>query len=382
MAAAAFAAIALFTGCHRVANDAAHKTDDPAKLAPNQILLPAGSPKLQSIRVEAVEARSVCTEEVTAPGKVEAIPARVVRVVMPVAGRVTRVMAGLGDPVKRGQPLLSIMSPDVSSAISAYRQAEARVREAKSDVTKAESDLARNRDLYEHHALAQKEIINSEAALAQATSGLEQAEAAKSEGLKRLQIFGLTADDFNQEIVVRSSVSGKVLELNVAPGEYRNDTSTPLLTIADLSLVYVAADVPEDQVRMVNPGEPVEVSLTAWPAEIFHGRVARIADMVDPQTRTLKVRAELLNPGERLRPEMFAQVRHKEAYQTLPVVPAAALIQEENQASVWVQKKPNLFERVKVRTGPREDGHIAILSGVKAGDRVVVDGVMLLGAGL
>lgn len=381
LAAFLLAAGALLTGCHRAADERGSKTGNSTPLPPDSVLLPAGSPQRQSIRLATVETRNVCTEEVTAPGKVEVNPARVLRVIMPVVGRVTRVMVGLGDSVKPGQPLVSILSPEVSSAISAYRQAEARVRQAKSDLTKAESDLARNRDLYEHHALAQKEIINSEAALAQATSGLEQAEAARSEGLRRLQIFSLSPDDFNQEIVVRSSLSGKVLELNVAPGEYRNDTSTPLMTIADLSSVYVAADVPEDRVRLVNVGEPVEVSLTAWPAETFHGRVARIADMVDPQTRTVKVRAELSNRGERLRPEMFAQVRHKEAYAELPTIPAEAVIRSENRTTVWVQKGPDLFEHVEVRVGPREDGRIAILSGLSPGDKVVVDGVMLLRSG-
>lgn len=381
LAALLFAAGTFLTGCHRTADERDSKAGSSPQLPPDSVLLPAGSPQRQSIRLATVEIRNVCTEEVTAPGKVEVNPARVLRVIMPVVGRITRVMVGLGDAVKPGQPLVSILSPEVSSTISAYRQAEARVRQAKSDLMKAESDLARNRDLYEHRALAQKEIVNSEAALAQARSGLEQAEAARSEGLRRLQIFSLSPDDFNQEIVVRSSLSGKVLELNVAPGEYRNDTSTPLMTIADLSSVYVAADVPEDRVRLVNVGEPVEVSLTAWPAEIFRGRVARIADTVDPQTRTVKVRAELPNQGERLRPEMFAQVLHKEAYAELPTVPAEAVIRGEDRATVWVQKGPDLFQHVDVRTGPRDDGRIAILSGVTAGDKVVVDGVMLLRSG-
>ncbi len=375
------AAGSLFMGCHRAASDSNTEAAKPASLPPNEVSLPADSPQRQNIHLATVETRSVCTEEVTAPGKVEVNPSRVARVIMPVAGRVTKVMVALGDAVKQGQPLLSIVSPEVSSAIAAFRQAEARVRQAKSDVTKAEADLARDRDLYEHRALAQKEIITAEAALAQATSGLEQAEAARSDGLRRLQIFSLTPDDFNQEIVVRASLPGKVLELNVAPGEYRNDTSTPLMTIADLSTVFVAADVPEDRVRLINIGEPVKVTLTAWPAEIFHGRVARIADMVDPQTRTVKVRAELANPGGRLRPEMFAQIQHEESFATLPTVPAAALIQAENHASVWLQRNSDLFERVEVRTGPRDDGRIAILSGVMAGDRVVADGAMLLRSG-
>jgi cobalt-zinc-cadmium efflux system membrane fusion protein len=177
-------------------------------------------------------------------------------------------------------------------------------------------------------------------------------------------------------------VTGKVLEVSVASGEYRNDTSAPVMTIADLSLVYVAADMPESQIRLISIGEPVQVTLTAFPDETFQARVARIGDTVDPQTRTIKVRAELKNPDGRLRPEMFAQIRHEEKFQIVPVVPLGAIVQSEAKSTVWRERSPGTFEAVKVSTGKRAGDVVPVLSGLKAGDRIVIDGAMLLKSGI
>jgi cobalt-zinc-cadmium efflux system membrane fusion protein len=162
------------------------------------------------------------------------------------------------------------------------------------------------------------------------------------------------------------------------PGEFRNDTSASLMTIADLSTVWVAADVPESYIRFVQIGEPVEINLVAYPGETFEGRVMRIADTVDPQTRTIKVRAEMQNPQERLRPEMFGSIHHIEAKKTVPIVPVGAIVQGDEHPMVFVEQAPGQFRQTSVTIGKRTGELAPILSGVRAGERVVVDGVMLL----
>ncbi len=124
-------------------------------------------------------------------------------------------------------------------------------------------------------------------------------------------MLGLKPGVFGQKVTVSAPISGKVLEMSVTAGEYRNDTTAPVMTIADLSTVWGRSDVPESAIRFIQPGEPIDVQLTAYPGETFHGRVTRIADTVDPQTRTIKVRAEMSNAHERLRPEMFGTIRHR-----------------------------------------------------------------------
>jgi cobalt-zinc-cadmium efflux system membrane fusion protein len=183
---------------------------------------------------------------------------------------------------------------------------------------------------------------------------------------------------FGQKVVVRSPLSGKVLEMSVTPGEYRNDTNTAVMTVADLSTVWVSSDVPESYIRFIQPGERIDVTWAAYPGEVFRGRVTRIADTVDPQTRTIKVRAEMNNPDERFRPEMFGSIRHTEATSIQPVVPPGAVIQGDGRNIVFVERSPGRFEPVDVTAGQRHGELIPVTRGLTPGDRVVVDGAMLL----
>src|SRR5262249_26893944 len=155
--------------------------------------------------------------------------------------------------------------------------------------------------------------------------------------------------------------AGKVLDLAVTAGEYRNDTSAPLMTIADLSTVFMAADVPESQIRLISRGERVRIRLSAYPNEIFSGTVTRLADVVDPQTRTIKVRAALPNPSGRLRPEMFGEIRHEDTFREVPVVPAGAIIQSDKQSIVYREKNTGVFEPVAVTYGKQSEQRVPVL---------------------
>jgi cobalt-zinc-cadmium efflux system membrane fusion protein len=371
------------TGCHTAANQSQPgSSSDAAKprSADGLITLPADSPQLSRIRVAVVEATSVPRHELIVPGKVELNPARVSRLAMPVAGRVRQVLVSLGDAVQQGQTVVAVDSPDVGAALSAYRQAEANVLQAKAGLTKTEADLNRARDLLEHHAIAQKEVLNAETAVVQSKSLLAQAQAALDDTRHRLQIMGLQPGGVDQYISVKAPVSGKVMEISVVPGEYRTDTTNPVMTIADLSSVWVSADVPEDKIRFIRTGEGVAITLNAFPGETFRGRVARIADALDPQTRTIKVRAELANPHGRFRPDMFAQIRHSEGTKRLPVVPRGAVLQSEGRSTVYVERSRGAFQEVPVTIAWQRDDRVALSGGVSAGDRVVVEGTMLLKA--
>jgi len=164
----------------------------------------------------------------------------------------------------------------------------------------------------------------------------------------------------------------------VVAGEYRVETSQPVMTIADLSTVWVAADVPETYIRLVQLNERFEVRLNAFPGEVFYSRVARIADSVDPANRTVKVWAELDNRSGRFRPEMFGVVRHAEAEREVAVAPAGAVIQLEGRQAVFVEEAPGRYRVTQVRTGKRFGDRVPILEGLRPGARIVVDGAMLL----
>lgn len=343
-----------------------------------EVRLPVNSPQLQRIKVATVQAARVALDEVVAPGKIESNPNRISRVVMPVAGRVTRVMVAVGDAVTEGQPLLTIQSPDASTATSTYQQTLARLGETRATLAKAEADLSRVKDLYAGRAIAQKEVVSAEAALAQAKSAGEQAQATQDESLRRLEILGVKPGDTNPTIQVRAPLAGKILDLSVTSGEYRNDTSAPLMTIADLSSVFMAADVPESQIRLVTRGETVKITLSAYPDEVFTGTVARIADVVDPLTRTIKVRAALNNAQGRLRPDMFGEIRHEETFKRVPVVPSSAVVQSDKRSIVYREKSEGVYEPVTITFGKQDGDRVPVLTGLAAGDRIVIDGGMLL----
>ena len=342
------------------------------------VVLPGDSPMLKQIRRERVTLRDLPTDEIVTPGKLEANPNRVSKVVLPLAGRVTSVLVKTGDAVRKDQPLLTIQSPDADAAMSAYLSARASESQAEVALGKAQADSDRATDLFAHNAVAKKDVQSADSALAQAKSALEQARATREQSLRRLTVLGLSPNGFDQQVVVRAPLAGKVLELSVVPGEFRNDTSAPLMTITDLSTIWVTSQVPESYIRFVQPGERVEISLVAYPGRTFDGRVSRIADTVDAQTRTVKVQAELDNRTGELRPEMFGSIHHIESTAQTPVVPAGAVIQSGELAVVFVETSPGRFERRQVSVGARAGDVIRIVKGLSPGDTVVVDGAMLL----
>jgi membrane fusion protein, heavy metal efflux system len=367
----------LCCGGRKPGTDLSDKQTDSI-IPPGLVVLPSDSPKLRLIKVEPVQLLEVPIDEVTVAGKIEVNPNRVSRVVLPVTGRVVSVFVKLGDHVNGGDPLLALESPDADAAESAYIQAEASLTQAKAALVKAQADFDRASDLYQHNAIAKKEVLSAENSQTQAKAAVEQAEAVKEQASRRLGILGLKTGSFGQKVIIRAPISGKVLELGVVPGEYRNDTSAPLMTIADLSTVWVSANVPESYIRRVDVGEHVDIMLLAYPGETFKGRVRRIADQVDPQSRTVKVQAELDNPAGKLLPEMYGNIRHVEGMQPEPVLPAGAIVQGDGNSYVYVQLEPGKFQKTNIQTGRRFGGVIPIVSGVKPGDRVVVDGAMLL----
>ena len=393
----AFSALWLLVGCDRAGSRASDATGPSAAAAElpssgaegvaraNVVAVPPDSPQFKRLRIEPVRLRDVVTDEVIAPGRISVNPNRVSRVLPPVQGRVLEVMVRLGDFVERGQPLLSLDSPDADAAVSTCLQAEATERQAKFALTKAETDYSRTKDLYEHKAVSEKDLYGAQNDLMQAKANAETSRAVSEQALRKLELLGLKPNEFRQPTLVRAPLSGRVLEVNVTPGEYRgavsshSDTTTaPMMTVADLSTVWMSSDVPEPSIRLIRVGEEVQITLVAFPGEVLRGRVARIADMLDPQTRALKVNVDLPNPVGRFRPEMFGSIRHSGDVRPRPVVPLSAIVQEYGHSVVFLERGPGRFERRQVTTGPSSGDVVPVLSGLQADDRVVVGGAILL----
>ena len=370
----------IFAGCNDASSGAARppvsRATTPAE--PGVIDIPADSPQLRQIRVAAVEAMDVPRDEVIAPARVGIDPGRLSKVLLPVPGRIDAVLVKLGERVERGQAVVQVESPDADIAVGAWRTAEAAERQAEAALTKAEADYERARDLLEHGAAAQKDVLAAQNDRAQAQAGLDTARAGREQARRKLALLGLQPPAFSQPVMVLAPINGTVLDVGVAPGEYRNDTTVPLMSIADLTQVWLSADVAEPAIASIRVGDGVAITLVAFPGEVLTGRVARIADLLDPQTRTVKVYVELPNPGGRLRPDMFGTLRHVTSRRRAPVVPLAAVVQQYGRAVVFVERAPARFERREITLGAREGERVAVLQGVTAGERIVVDGAILL----
>jgi len=373
-----------------VAKDKASEPAAPPAAAPppmqkdlsGDVVMDPAAPELKQMAIETVRTVPVAVDQVTTTARIQADPHNVGHAVVPVPGRIVKVMSKLGDSVVRGQPLVAIESTVAAEAESAFLQSEVAVRQAEIASAKAEADLTRLADLYEHQAVAQKEVLAAQTAAGLTKAGVDQAHSARDQARRRLELLGLTPGKFQQRIVVTAPISGKVMEVSVVEGEFRNEINTPLITITDLSRVWVTSEVPESKIRLFRVGGVADLELIAYPNEIFHARVTRLADSVDSETRTVKVNAELNNVGGKLRPDMFGSLRYSAGEVATPWVPEAAVVRMNGVDLVFIERSPGRFRAVPVDLGNLQDGGYPVLKGLKAGDRIVTKGSVYLKAAL
>lgn len=329
------------------------------------IRVPEGSPLRGLLTVQPVLQREI-VRDLVIPAVVEADPARLMKVLPPLTGRIAELKVRLGERVERGQPLLTLDSPDLLAAYADY------------DRAKVLRDLAvKNRDRLRGigvgGGVALKDIQQAEADLITAGAEFQRAEA-------RLRQIGVDpeAPDKSRIIAIAAPIAGSVLDLSVAPGAYWNDTTAPLMTIADLSTIFVTANLPEKDTTRVVEGQPVDVALPAYPGEVFKGRVTFVSDVLDAETRRTKVRIAFANADRRLKPGMFATVTFFAPKEAAAVVPVGALVLRDDASQVFVEVAPWTFEPRPVELRFQQGDQAVIQAGLRAGERAVVRGGVLL----
>jgi membrane fusion protein, heavy metal efflux system len=330
-----------------------------------QIEISEGSPLRDKLTIEPVTEEKI-QRTLVLPAVVEADPARLVKVLPPLAGRITQLQVQLGQPVESGQPLAVLESSDLRTAYADYDR-------AKLLLALATKTRDRVRGLGRVGGIAEKEIQQAETDFLTAGAEFQRAEA-------RLNQIGAAADTANTSrvLTISSPISGSVIDLAVAPGTFWNDPNAPLMTVADLTTVWVTANVPEKDIALVTKDQPVDVNFVAYPGEVFKGRVLFVSQVLDPDTRRAKVRIAFSNPEDRLKPAMFANVTFFTPTQTMPVVPTTALVLKKDSNRVFVEIAPWTFEPRSVKTGFQLGNQIVIQEGLKAGDRIVAKGGVLL----
>lgn len=303
------------------------------------------------------------------PGRLVWNEDKTVRVTTPFAGRVTDILVQPGATVKAGQPLATLTSPD-------YGLAQADARKAAADSAVAAKSLARQRELYGAGIVAQKELEQAQADSARAAADQQRTQAA-------LRMYGAAAggDAVNQRFALRSPIEGLVVERNINPGmELRPDQapSSPLFLITDPTTLWAQVDAAEADLGLFKPGVTVQLTSAAYPGETFQGTVVKIADYVDPASRSIKVRLTVPNADRRLKAEMFVTARLQAASFKGIAVPSKAVFLADNKNYVFVRKGSNTFERRLVKTGVSLPGMTEVLEGLADGEVVVTDGNLYL----
>jgi cobalt-zinc-cadmium efflux system membrane fusion protein len=365
LAASVAALMAMLAGCGGTpAADAGAAPVQPVVHAGALRAVPDASPLRKALQVAVVREQPV-QRAITVPGAVEADPARLIKVVPPVSGRIDKLYKRLGDTVKVGDPLFTLDSADLSQAWSDAGKAQAAL-------TLAQRNLARQQELSRAEIAAKKDLQQAESDQAQA---LSEAQRTRS---RLAQLGTAWGQGSGRQYTLRSPIAGHVIDLAGAPGGFWNDTNAPLMTVADLSSVWVSASVQEKDLAAVFVGQSAAITLNAYPGEAFIGSVRYIAQVLDADTRTVKVRIVLDNAAGRLRPGMFASVIFSGPAHNGPVVPAAALVQDGFETRVFVEQSAWSFAPRVVKTGARLGEQVEITAGLKAGERVVVRNGMLL----
>lgn len=314
-------------------------------------------------------------QDLSLAGKIAYGEDRYSKISSPLQGRVVEVRAHLGDRVKAGAVLLVVDSPDIAQAYSEYVKEHSELQYA----TRSQ-ELAK--DLYSNKALPLKDLKQAENELVKARAEFRRAK-------ERLLSLRVSAEELNkpldkQQITSRfemkSPLTGIVVERMVTPGQsVGGDANQVLFTVADLDMLQVVADVYERDLALVKEGQFAKVKVEAYPEVDFPATVAAIGDIVDPASRTIKLRAWVNNQDHRLKPEMFARLHIQVGDESrILVVPKEAVLEADGKQFVFVVEEPNQYVKREVKVSNFTPDQARVLEGLTPGQRIVTKGAVLI----
>jgi cobalt-zinc-cadmium efflux system membrane fusion protein len=296
---------------------------------------------------------------------------RTTPVISQVGGPVSRILVVPGQHVNEGEAMLEVSSPDYSQLLDSYLKAADSFR-------LADKNYARAKDLYDHHAIAERDLQQAESDRNQAQADLNAAD----QGLKILGIKNpgdLANAPSSAQIPVLAPIGGEVVERLVSPGQVIQGGQTQAFTISDVSTVWVLANVYQADLAFVHDGDDVVVQTDAYP-DTFHGKISYVSPALDPNTRTLQARIVVDNKRDELKRDMYCTVTVTAGTvsNAIAVPDAAVLRDDENQPFVYVGNNANQFGRRPVDIGESQNGQTQITKGLSAGDKVVANGSLFI----
>ena len=338
-----------------------------ARLEGNKVVFPPGAPQLQTIKSEAAQAGKPATLRIS--GRLVWDEGRTVRVFPPFAGRVVRILANPGDAVKPGQPLAVLASPE-------FGQTQADARRAASDFALAEKNLARLRELHANGVAPRKDVQTAEADHARAEAELQRARG-------KISLYGGNEAAVDQSFTLKSPIAGTVVERNINPGqELRSDlvlaNAPAMFVITDPARLWVQLDASERDLAHLKRGQTLQLHSPSYPGLAFAATVDVVSDFIDPLTRVIKVRGSVDNRERKLKGEMFVTAELDIGVKPGVQVPAKSVFLAGDKYYAFTEDALGSFTRVEVKTDGSANGSIGVIAGLAPGQKVVVEGSLLL----
>ena len=294
--------------------------------------------------------------------KIKAIPNKYAEIAAPFNGRIMQSFVQLGQDVNPGTPLFSIYSSDYTDAQKIFLQ-------ARQQYLLTEKDYKRQNDLLENGVGVQRDFETARTLFENSKSEFEKARSS-------IRIFGVDPDQmiFGEPLVVSSPIKGQVIKNSIVVGKYLTDNGSAIITVAEISSVWITASVKEKDIRFIQEGDITEARVIAYPDEKFNGRVYHIDEIVDEETRSINVLIECPNRAEMLKPGMYATVKFTERPVLTVFVPSTSLLQLNDKNFVFVQTKLGSYKRQIVITGETLNGKTVVTEGLEGNETIISEG--------
>lgn len=332
----------------------------------NQVIsLTEGSVLKQKIKTTKVSQEDFSFDLMTA-GIVQSIPNNYAEIASPFAGRILKSFVKLGQKVAVNAPIFEISSPD-------YFEAQKDYFDAKQEFRQAEINLSRQKDLLANGVGVQQEVEEAETGFSTAKAAYQNASAA-------LKIFSINPDNIvlGQPLVVRSPIAGEVIENNIVIGQYITEDAEPVTKIAALEKVWIVGKVKEKDIKHLGKLDKVQIELSAYPNEPIEGTIHHINEIVDAETRSIEVLIDVENSDRKLKPGMYVNVRFIDKPEQVILVPTRAVLQDEDNAFVYIKVGNDQYKKKEVTTGGVSGDRAVITSGLTETDEVVSEGGIYL----
>ena len=349
-------------GHNKQADDA---TNSQITLSGDTVLVSANSSILSKLKLQTVSEQEY-NSQCTTTGTVKPLSGHLAEVSTPFEGRIVKSRVKLGEKISSGTPLFEVTSSDYMEAVKAFLQ-------AKQTKILNEKNYQRKKDLTENGIGSKKELEEAETDLKIAEKEYEKTKAT-------LHIFNVKPDeiDIAKPLIVRSPISGEVVKNDIVVGQYQKSDDAPVITVADLDKVWVVARVKEKNIGQISHQDQVQIFTESMPDKPIRGFVDYIGNIMDEQTRSVEVYIECENHTKLLKSGMFVTTSFEHKTSQAIIIPASAVLQEEDKSFVYVQVGKNKFSKKQVAVSSNGDKSLIVKTGLSSNDVIVADGGIYL----